>query len=30
MQSLQVTIMIPTYNQESYLAEAIESCLAQD
>ncbi len=30
MQPIYVTIMIPTYNQESYLAEAIESCLAQD
>lgn len=25
-----VTIMIPTYNQEAYIAEAIESALAQD
>jgi len=30
MQPVHVTIMIPTYNQESYLAEAVESCLAQD
>ena len=26
----KVTIMIPTYNQEQYIAEAIESALAQD
>lgn len=26
----KVTIMIPTYNQENYIAEAIESALAQD
>ena len=30
MQPVHVSIMIPTYNQESFLAEAIESCLAQD
>jgi glycosyltransferase involved in cell wall biosynthesis len=30
MQSMLVTIMIPTYNQAFYLAEAIESALMQD
>lgn len=30
MDKPKVTIMIPTYNQEEYIAEAIESALAQD